>query len=459
MNRSLVIYSGNQQSKLFSWNPYLLGLLVCYLIIAFAVLMYLQMPPKYASQFSLVLPGTGSSSKVTLEEVGQVQQSSTSAFGSHAFSPLSNYKQILLSASVRDRAASRMGIEAQALIQPKVQVLQQTSIIGVKSFSGDAHSAQEQAWALYEVFQEELSRLRLDEIARYEASVEGVLSVHKERMSKARKAIIDFQQRSLLISLSQVEQLVATLNKVQEDLTFSQSERHAQTKFVNRLSEHLGVSPLLAGKALSLQSDAQFAGYIAELNATAAQLSRFTSQWGEEHPKVLAEQQRFDVVLSKLASRSSELVGIHSAKILHGMNLNASLQLSELFSQLLDAGAKLEGLNAKINELTLAEARIDDQLRIYSREAAELERLEREHQRAEAIYNAAAARLESSKSDIFSSYPVVQLLEVPSLPGNNQSPRLGMALIIGGLGVFIVTIGIGVIWQRDRLIKILLKKS
>lgn len=458
MKNAPVNYIDMPKRRELTLSPYLLALLCSYLVIVVLVAFYLTRAPQFHSDFSLVLPGTGTSSKVTLDEVGQVSQSSTSAFGNHAYSPISNYKQILLSPAVRVKAAETLGVDIKSIDKPKVKVLAQTSIINVLYAGDDAEFSKQKAWAIYEAFQMELNRLRMDEVARTDASGEKMLSVHKQRLSSTRKSIIDFQQRSLLVSLKQVDQLVGTLNKVQEDLMFSVSERQSQDQFVRRLSTHLGVSPALAGKALSLQSDAQFSGYLKELDTTAAQLSRFVSQWGDHHPKVVAEQQRFDVVLAKLADRSTTIVGFQNAKVLHGMNLNGSLQLSELFSELLDAAAKLNGLNAKIDELRLAEARIDDQLRVFAREAAELERLEREHQRAEAIYSAAAARLESSASDLFSSYPVVQLLAAPSLPMSTQSSRTTIATVVGLLAVLMVTLALVIVWQRDRLIKILLKR-
>lgn len=96
---------------------------------------------------------------------------------------------------------------------------------------------------------------------------------------------------------------------------------------------------------------------------------------------------------------------------------------------------------------------------MYSREAAELERLEREHALAEAVFTSAAAKLEASQADIFVSYPIIQLLSVPSLSTQAKSPSKTIAVGIAALGFLLVTFGLAALWHRDYLIKVLLKKK
>ena len=459
-NKQLVPFEPGKLNclKVFLRSPLGLALVAGYLVVVLCFILYVTSPDKYASDLSLVLPTAGSSSKVTLEEVGQVSQSSASAFGNQAYSPLSTYKQILTGSAVIQQAANILGIDPTGFGSPRVKAVQQTSILQIRLSAHDAESSNQKAWALIEAFQLELDRLRFDEAKREDESVERALASHQERLNKARMAIVDFQQRSLLISTEQMDLTVLTLAKVREDLTFSKSEKASTEKFMRRLSSHLGVSPELAGYALALQSDTQFAAYLNELQDSAAQLSRFQSQWGQSHPKVLTEQQRFNGVLALLQERSADVVGVSSSRVLHEMNLSSAAKLAELFSNLLDAGANLSGQEAKIRELQQAELRIDDQLRVYAREYAELERLEREHQRAEAIYNAAAARLEQGKTDRFSSYPIVQVLATPSSSGNSYFPSTKLAIAIAIAALILLHIGIWALWQRDRLIDLLLKR-
>lgn len=53
-------------------KPYLVAACLGYLVIIGMVLLYLQQSPTYSSEMDLVLPGTGASSNVNLNEVGEV---------------------------------------------------------------------------------------------------------------------------------------------------------------------------------------------------------------------------------------------------------------------------------------------------------------------------------------------------------------------------------------------------
>jgi len=111
------------------------------------------------------------------------------------------------------------------------------------------------------------------------------------------------------------------------------------------------------------------------------------------------------------------------------------------------------------NDLGRSVDHLSDQLKVYSREIVELERLQREFNMAVAIFTSAAARLEASKADIFASYPVLQMLTSPSYPTKQSSPRNIIAFTAAISGFLFITFGLFILWQRNNLIQILLKKS
>lgn len=239
----------------------------------------------------------------------------------------------------------------------------------------------------------------------------------------------------------------------------SHSELRKTEDYVNQLSIDLAISPALVGQAFKLQSDAEFRGYLRELDDSAMKLAEYSSTWGYKHPKVVAQQARYDGVKESLLTRSKKVVGIQIADALHGMDLQSAPQRADLFSSLLDTYARLQGLKAEISDMDISEQKLADRMKIYSREAAELERLEREHALAEAVYTSAAAKLEAGKSDIFASYPAVQILSIPSYPDKPKSPNTGIAIAIGGLGILFITFGLFTLWHRDYLIALVLKNT
>jgi len=452
---------GLLRAKIYSTlkRPYLVIAVVSYLFIALLVLIYLNKAPSYTSDMEMVLPGTGSSNSVTLDDVGQVVSQTNIPFAGGGFNPRVNYKEMLSSRGVRVRAAKALNLSLVELGNPKIKLTEQTSIISLSISGSSKELAQAKAFALYESLQNELSSLRADEVLRRDNSIKQVLDQYRERMNITRNAIVDFQQRSIVVSTEQMNQLVNTLSGVKERQLYVKAEEQQLQQYINQLSDDLGVSPKLAGQAFIMQSDVEFRAYLTELKESITQLTEYSSRWGVNHPKVKAQQKRLNFTRVAINQRSSQMFGVNSSEIFNSLNLDLNPKRSELFAELIDAYANKKGHTSMFNELGRSINHLSDQLKIYSREMVELERLQREFNMAEAIFTSAAARLEASKSDIFASYPVLQMLTSPSYPMKQSSPKKVIAFIAAISGFLFITLGLFILWQRNNLIQILLKKN
>ena len=444
--------------RILRW-PYAVTALGGYILIGFLVLGYLSKAPIYKSDIALVLPGTGSSSNLNLADIGQVTSQTTTPFMTSSVNPILNYKAIITNRLVVANASKRININVEAFGAPRVVLTEQTAILSITVDGKSAAQAQQKALALYGAFQDELTRLRSDEAQHREASMKAVLEQYRVNLNEARQKIMNFQQHSVVIATTQLAQLTATQSSLREKKMFARAEQQKLDNYVEQLSRDLGISPALAGQAFALQSDAEFRGYLTELNSSASQLSEFSSRWGENHPKVKAMRERYEHARIELVNRSRSLLGIQSGELLASMDLQTSPTRAQLFSDLVSSYAHLKGSEAEVQDLLHEEDAIEDKLRIYAREAAELERLEHDYQLAEAVFTSIVGRLEAGKSDIFASYPVVQLLMPPSQNFDPSSPRIAVGFAAGGIGCFFITLTMLVLWQRRYLLHLLLKKS
>ena len=440
-------------------RPYLVVAVCIYAMIILLVLLYLGKKPVFVSNMELVLPGTGNSSSVSLNDIGEIVSKTNTPFSGGGFNPRINYKEMLSSRGILERAAKSVNMAVSDFGEAKVKLTEQTSILAISMKGLSKESAQAKAFALYHSLQQELDDLRSDEILRRDQSIKNVLGQYQDRMHATRSSIVDFQQRSMLVSKKQMEQLILTLSGVKEREIYTKAEVQNLNEYINQLSEELGVSPKLAGQAFALQSDVEFRAYLQELESSILKLTEFSSRWGINHPKVLAQQKRLEFTRTSIDTRSRELFGTNTTGIFTSLNLELTPKRSQLFADLIEAFANQKGKASMLSDLERSSLHMEDQLKIYSRELMELERLEREFNMAEAIFTSAAARLEASRADIFASYPVIQLLTTPSYPTDQSSPRNIIAFIAAFCGFAFTTFGLFIIWQRARLIEILLKKN
>jgi len=440
-------------------RPYLVVGLFSYLMVILLVVLYLYKAPSYSSDMEMVLPGTGSSNSVSLNDIGQVVSQTNTPFSGGGFNPRVNYKEMLSSRGVRARAAEKLNLSLDELGKPRIKLTEQTSIISMTMKAGNKKLAQAKTLAIYESLQDELTHLRTDEIYRRDLSIKQVLDQYRVRMNTTRNAIVDFQQRSIVVSTDQMDQLVRTLSSVKEKNVYVRAEAKQLQEYIYQLSEELGVSPKLAGQAFALQSDVEFRAYTTELKDSITMLTEYTSRWGVNHPKVKAQQKRLAFTRVSINKRSSEMYGVHSNEIFKSLNLDLNPKRSELFADLIEAYANQKGQESMLADLSRSADHLGDQLKIYSREIVELERLEREFNMAEAIFTSAAARLEASKSDIFASYPVLQMLTTPSYPTKQSSPKNLIAFVGAFAGFILITLGLVILSQRRKIINIILKKD
>ena len=447
-----------QVYRIVRW-PYLVLCLCGYLFIAVIVMLYLNKAPVYQSDLELVLPGTGASSSVALDNVGQVQSQTSAPFSAGGFNPRVNYKEMLLSRGVLKLASEKIALSAVKFGQPKIALTEQTSILSVSIRGSSAKQAEAKAWALYNSLQEELNRLRADEVSHRDKSIQLVLDDYRIKLNDARENILQFQQSSSLVSQDQFTLLVSSLQTIKEKQLYLQAEASNLVDYTFGLGKNLGVSADLAGKAFILQSDVEFRGLLKELDISTSQLSEYQSRWGEGHPKVVAEQQRYQAARSGLLIRSNIIAGPYAASVFSSLDLEMNPKRAQMFADLIEASAKSEGVSAQITDLHRSELHLKDQLKIYARESAVLDRLQREFDLAEAIFTSAAARLEAGKADVFASYPVLQLLTEPSLPTDIHSPIPQLGFAAGLVGFLFITSGVTVLCNRRRIINVLLKRS
>lgn len=442
----------------FFRSPYLVIGGISYLLVIIMVILYMQKEPVFSSNMALVLPGSGSSTSFQLEQVGQANTQTKSPFAGASFNPRVNYKEMLKSREVVEMAAREVFMTAEAFGLPKIKLTEQTSIIQVDATANNGRLAKQKAWALYQALQIHLDTLRADEALRRDESITKVLDQYRVRLNQTRNALIDFQQRALLVDQQQMTELMTTLSDMKSQSLFARAELQQKKQYVQQLSFDLGVSPSMAGKAFALQTDTQFRGHLRELDESAQEFSEFRSKWGLNHPKVKASQKRVLYAQNAAFDRSSAVLGDVIAKQLQSVNLEASPDRAQLFSDLVNSFAELHGQEARLETLNTEQERLDNQLRVYTRESKELERLQREHELAQAVFTSAAARLESGKSDVFASYPVVQLLTAPNEPIQRKSPNIKIAILSLVAGFLFITTAILIIWQRAYLVRKLLAK-
>jgi len=454
--------------RLLLWTPgeenrglrytFLFSLLM--LLIWGPALIYLKYAkPVYTSKWTLILPGTGVNASVNLESIGQASTSSASAYGSNSVSPKVNYQTIAESQGVLEKAASIMAIEVEAFNKTRIKLVDQTSMIFFEVKGASAEQAQQKSLALYQALESTLEQLRSDEISRREQSVQEMLGGTQEKLKQARNHLLAYQAESDFVAVEQFSQLTTSLEHIKlqlVELKVEQARLHGER---DRLVEILDLNAEQAAYALVLQTDFVIQENIRHYAEAGALLARQTLKMGRKHPDVVKSRDIWLAAKQQVTFRVKQLIGKQSAKVLMRLMLSPDKTRGALFERLIVLDVKNQGVNDKLAALEQQIKEMTLRLNKNTTSAATFDDLNRDHQIAEAVFTSALARIDTGKSDVYASYPLVQILTPPSAPKKPTTPNPLFVFLGAGGATSISLFGILILWTRKPwLRKILLNE-
>ena len=394
---------------------------------------------------------------MNLNGIGQASSYANSAFSSNSVSPTETYKRLIGADRILEAAARSMELSRTEFGKPRIKLVDQTSLIHLEMTGGSAENAQQRGDALLSAFFIELDALRADEQNTREDSGQAAITDYRNSVAATRSDIAQLQHETGLISSVQYDAAVESTRLLEsrvQDLAATLSEK---TQNVATLETSLGIPAGAAAATLKLYADAEFMSLTAEIATHAASLAEARSSYGEGHPKVQSARAAHRAATSAALSRAARVTGM-TAEQLDDLDLAPAGARADLLAQLVRMDAERAGTAQQFETL---KTRLAKELRnqtMLAPAAARLQDLQRDFTVAEAVFASAIARNQSTKSDVYASYPLVQVLENPSLPDGPSSPNRKLAVAAGGAATFMMLIGLTLGWLRSALIGRLLNK-
>lgn len=419
-------------------------------VCAVALLAIILLPVKYESKMTLNLPSSTIGGQVDLTGIGTASSSVISPFSGSSLSPKVIYKSIATSSKVMARAAELTSIEKTKFPKPKIKLVDQTALIFLSVTGSTPEAAKKNTNSIYLALQEELQSLRLDEIARREEGIELMLEGFTEKLSAAKKRLVKFQSTSSIVTVEQYNQLPIMMEQLRQQKSQLGADIIKGEQEMRSLTQIVDLQPEQAAQALTLQADTYFQDLLTENSAATSALASFRSKWGENHPKVKAENLKLQSTIAAMRSRAYRLLPKLNSEDFTLISLSEHPKRSELFYELIARQSALEGMQGKQQELAALIGLQQERMQADSEALFELAELEREHQLAEAIFTSAVSKIDTGKTDIYASYPLVQIFMDATLPYKRSGPQ-PLHIIIGAvLGCFLVALGLLVLWLQRK---------
>jgi len=414
-------------------------------------------PPSYTSRMALILPGSGASATINLERIGQASSFASSAFASDSVSPTQTYKRLIRANRIRLAAAHNLGLPVTDLPAPAIDLVDQTGLIRVQVKGPSAKEAQSRAEAILASFQTELTLLRNDELQMREQSAVSAIEEYRTSVAATRVDIDLLQQEIGFLSEDQFAAQVRNNDTLRIRTDSAYAHLLEKTAYVQALESTLGLPANMAAKVLNLYSDNGYLTFAKDSSDKAALLAEMRAQYGAQHPRVLEALAQYTLSQDSLVTIAAARTGLTKSEIL-ALEMSQKGDRTSLLADLVRSDAERQGAKAEY-ELLNARCVADRQkLETIAPKAARLEDLQRDFRVSEAVFTSAIARGQSSKVDVYASYPLVQVLEAPSLPTKPSSPRRMITLAVGGAATVCVMMSLALGWARFGMINWLIAR-
>lgn len=409
-------------------------------------------PPTFTSDVSLILPGSGAQASVNLTDLGQATSSAASAFSSSRISPTETYKRLLAANRTLEKVADTLDMPLEALGRPRIDLVDETSLIHFSMTGGSPEDAQRRSTQLLEAFLQEIEVLRQDELRRREASSQSAIAGYEAAVADLRKQIAALQAESGLVSFSHYEDMVQERDDLDAKVAEIVTERRAKDSQTLALSRLLGVSSDLAAANLRLHADPEFQELARILSENRATLAVAQGRFGPRHPQVTSAVQKLTGAEAQLRARSAVLLGGTEVLKKSAFDLAPDAARAALLAELVELAGLCQNLASAEASLVAQRDAADLRIAALAPLAARLDDLSRDYQVAETVFSSASARMNTTKADVYASYPLVQVLADASLPMKPTSPKPMIAIAAGVVATLMLITGLGLAWIRRPLI-------
>lgn len=410
------------------------------------------MPKTYQIEWSMIVPSSDPDARSDMANVGQAYANNRSNYDSKSLDPRVNYRAVLTSKTVLEAAAKKVELKVEQFGVPKIKLVDQSSIMELVTNGSSPEQAEAKALALYSAFEQRVDALRVDEGNARERGIEASIKTSRDKLDAAQSTLVEFKVASQVVSTRQLEDAVGRIGALQgKQLELSaQVSRYAGQ--IARLATSLHMSSEDAGRIIVLQADAEFAALLNKNAAGASELAEYSSRWDTGHTKVSSALGRQQGTSQAMERRAKQLLGVElSSQKLRDLALVGGERGQEpLIRELVAINAQHAAAQAELRSVSAEYESARKLLDSLARKSSQLDDLERRLKFSEAVFNSALVKTDVGRSNIFSSYPLIQLLEGPRTPQRSDKRPVLMALVGAMACSILLSVALTLAWLRKK---------
>ncbi len=304
--------------------------------------------------------------------------------------------------------------------------------------------------------------MRIAEFEARDRIIQTALKKAESKLKTAQGRLSNYKVNSQINSSDQIKILIDNIEALRIERGKAIVAQREMNQRQQRLSRLIQVSAKEAAEALALQTDRQFQEYLQTYTQATTKLNALQTNRGLNYPDVVATRKIQEVARKALLTRAQTIINRSLEQLdlerLILDNINGSgLKRSELFQDLIKLNSESTALAAKEIALRRQLRQLENRLLVLTPQESILESLQKDLQISEAVFASTLTKIDLSRNDPFSSFPLIQVIEEPTLPATPTSPKPTLIYVGSFLGSLLITAGLTLIWWREFLTRIMKK--
>ena len=415
-------------------------------VIAFAFLRINTSPKTWSSQAELIMANTEGNLNIDLGALGSLK-SGKSGFSS-SINPLVAQQSILTGNIVMERLLEIDPEKEQFLSLNKykglfdVEIAEESTTMSLSVLGSSPELASERAKNWIEVYQKRLQELRKKESAAFVDSSREELTQAKQTLARTQRELAEFEASSgLLYSEAQTRGIVDLINQLTAAKFQAETKAVANEEKVVVLSSRLNMTPTQAIQSVSLSENQDYQSVRNKLQEVELSLRSLLSTRTEADPQVQDLQSQRDELKQRYQQYIDQTTDSRRVDLTLANNSGRTALIRQLIVAETEAEShrkEAEKLDTKITQLEATLARIPATKN-------SLQKLQKEKDVAESVYQGLIAKIQQAKVDVSNTYPQIHVLEPPTNKSKLASPNVMLinlnallASIVGSTAIIIL---------------------
>lgn len=383
-------------------------------IVGVAILKINLSPKVWSAGAQLILPEEKGKLNANLGTLGSLNSGDTSF--SSKVNPLIAQESILTSNLVMQKLLES-DVEQEDFPSVKayknifeVEITEGSTTISLTATGSSPDLARLRAEKWIEVYQERLNQLRKENSeARMNFNQQELVEA-KQELEQAQTELARFKQSSGLVdSEEQTSGIIALINQLSAAKYEAEVQAQANERKALALGTRIGMTPSQAINSVSLSENQEYQSVRERLIETEIELSQLKTTRTDADPQVRELSLKRDELRNQLQNYIRK--GVDRASLDTTVANNSGR--TNLIQELILAESEAQAQNEEAEKLANKIQQLQADLERIPANSSSLQKLEKERDVAEGVYQGLIAKFQQAKIDAFNAYAQIQVLEPP----------------------------------------------